>query len=314
MSAELAKDLNTYSSLDASRSIGAVVKDYFLLMKPKVLLLLLISTACPMFLAAGGGVSFELLFWTMLGGTLVSGSAAAINCVWEAGTDRLMERTKNRAVAAGRLSPTQATVFALSIGMLGLLVMTIFVNPVAASLSLFGHFFYVFIYTIWLKPSTPQNIVIGGAAGAIPPMVGWAAVSNSVTLTSFLLFAVVFLWTPPHFWALALNKNSDYRRAGIPMLPVVAGERATHLQMLAYALTLPPVSILLVSTNPHLGWFSMCILTLISVVFAWKTYELKCLGDSLSEEREKKAWDVFSFSLIFLSLFFFCLVVDSLLI
>ncbi|MCL4130302.1 UNVERIFIED_CONTAM: hypothetical protein GTU68_051644 [Idotea baltica] len=315
MQAEIAK--STYSSIptkSVSSGILARAKDYYLLAKPKVLVLLLVSTVCPMFLAAAGPVSIQLIFFTLLGGALISGSAAAINCVWEADTDRLMERTKNRAVAAGRLSPMQGAAFAVIIGMIGLLVMTVFVNPVAASISLFGHFFYVFVYTIWLKPITPQNIVIGGAAGAVPPMVGWAAVSGSITLSSLLLFAIIFLWTPPHFWALALNKNADYRRAGIPMLPVVAGESITHRQMLAYAVSLLPVSMLLVLSNDSLGWFSMTVLLVLGVVFAWKTYELKCLGEDANEEKVAKAWDVFSFSLIYLTAFFVCLVVDSLVI
>lgn len=316
MPAEIAKNISPAVLQQPEISfvrIFRTAKDYYLLTKPKVMVLLLISTACPMFLAAGELVSLKLMFFTMLGGALVSGSAAAINCVWEADTDRLMERTKNRAIAAGRLTPTQGTVFAIIIGMIGLLVMTVFVNPVAASISLFGHFFYVFVYTIWLKPITPQNIVIGGAAGAVPPMVGWAAVSGSISLTSALLFAVIFLWTPPHFWALALNKNADYRRAGIPMLPVVAGERVTHLQMCAYALALLPVSMLLVLTNEALGWLSMGVLMSLGVVFAWKTYELKRLGEAGHEDREAKAWDVFKFSLIYLTAFFACLVVDSVL-
>lgn len=309
--------------MEATRQISAAVyarplvlkqtlRDYVQIAKPNILSLLLISTGCPMLLAAAGPVSLKLMLWTLLGGALLSGSAAAINCVWEKDTDKLMERTKNRPIAAGRLTPTEGTIFATVIGMLGLLVLTVFVNPVAAAIALFGHFFYVFIYTIWLKPITPQNIVIGGAAGAVPPMVGWAAVTGEISLTSILLFSVVFLWTPPHFWALALNKNQDYQRAGIPMLPVVAGERMTHRQMLGYALSLLPVSMLLVLSSDTLGWFSMTVLLTIGAIFSWKTYELKLLGDAADERKVAKAWDVFKFSLLYLSLFFFCLVADSL--
>jgi len=164
---------------------------------------------------------------------------------------------------------------------------------------------------MWLKRSTPQNIVIGGAAGAIPPLVGWVAVTGGFDFTAILLFLIVFLWTPPHFWALALNKNEDYRRAKIPMLPVVSGEQATHLQMLLYALSLIPVSIWLVFSDPLLGWFSFITLTLLGLIFSWKVYQLKNLVGADTETKTKKAWDVFGFSLIYLALFFFCLVVDA---
>lgn len=288
-----------------------VVKDLWSLTKPGVLVLLLISTICPMVLAAGGLPDWKLVIATFIGGWLVSGSASAINCVWEKDTDKLMLRTKNRPIPAGRISPTLGVVFALTIGFIGLLLLAAVVNPLAATISLLGHLFYVFVYTMWLKPTTAQNIVIGGAAGAVPPMVGWAAVTGTVDLTSILLFLLVFLWTPPHFWALALNKNEDYRRAGIPMLPVVAGERVTHTQMLCYAVSLLPVSTLLVFSNPRLGWFSLLILSALGAVFVFKTYQLRQLGGASKEIREKKAWDVFGFSLIYLALFFICLVLDA---
>ena len=273
-----------------------------------------------MILAAGGKPHFPTVLWTLIGGALISGSASALNCVWEKNSDRLMERTRNRPIPAGRLSPTTGVVFSLAIGFCGLILMASLVNPLAAAIALFGHFFYVFVYTMWLKPSTAQNIVIGGAAGAVPPMVGWAAVTGTIDLTSVLLFLLVFLWTPPHFWALALNKNEDYRRAGIPMLPVVAGERATHLQMLCYAIALLPVSILLVFSNRDLGWFSLVMLSSIGCTFLYKVYQLRALGltqiaardpQAAAEACEKKAWDVFGFSLIYLALFFICLVLDA---
>ena len=172
--------------------------DLLALTKPNILGLLLISTGCPMVLAASGSLDLGLLFWTLVAGALISGSASAINCVWEKDSDRLMERTKNRPIPAGRLSPITGVVFAGLIGFLGLLVMATLVNPLAAAIALFGHFFYVFVYTIWLKPITPQNIVIGGAAGAVPPMVGWAAVTGEITLTPILMFLLVFLSTRRH--------------------------------------------------------------------------------------------------------------------
>ncbi len=293
--------------------ISETVLDYVSLTKPKVMVLLLITTVCPMILASAGQVSVTLVLWTLIGGGLISGSASAINCVWDQDIDRLMLRTQNRPIPSDRITPVSAVVFALVIGMLGLGILGLMVNPLAATIALCGHLFYVFVYSMWLKRSTPQNIVIGGAAGAVPPMVGWVAVTADLTLTPWLLFLVIFLWTPPHFWALALNKNEDYRRAKVPMLPVVAGENPTHLQMLCYAVSLVPVSLLLVLSDPRLGLFSFVCMSLLGVTFAYKTYQLRAiaLAGANSADKEKKAWDVFGFSLIYLALFFVCLVIDA---
>ena len=304
-------DAALHASDDSRRSVKAILEDYLSLTKPGVMSLLLVSTVCPMLLAGGGRVSVLLVLYTLLGGALISGSASAINCVWDRDIDRLMERTQKRPLAAARLLPLNAIIFSFVIGLLGLVVLALGANPLAASIALGGHLFYVFVYTMWLKRTTPQNIVIGGAAGAVPPMVGWAAVTGSLELTPILLFLLVFLWTPPHFWALALNKNSDYKRAGVPMLPVVAGESATHTQMLCYALALLPVSLLLVLTNPYLGWFSGCVLISLGIVFVVRIVELRALVHSDPELKTKKAWQVFGFSLIYLALFFGCLVIDS---
>lgn len=295
-----------------------LVSDFVNLTKPGVMGLLLISTACPMILAAGGRVSFALVVWALIGGALVSGSASAVNCIWDRDIDAVMERTKNRPLAAKRLSPFAALMFALALGVVGLFILAAKLNLYAAAVALFGHLFYVLVYTIWLKRLTPQNIVIGGAAGAIPPIVGWVGVTGSIDTTALLLFLIVFLWTPPHFWALALNKNSDYRLARVPMLPVVAGERATVLQMLVYALLLLPASIALVLVNPHLGWFSGVVLALLGALFLGKICQLwkltvRTADDGIADEerKTKKAWDVFGFSLVYLALFFGCLVLDS---
>jgi protoheme IX farnesyltransferase len=285
--------------------------DFISLTKPKVMVLLLISTACPMVLAADGRPVLLTLLLTVLGGALISGSASALNCVWDRDIDRLMKRTATRPLAAGRLTPLAAVIFSFIIGLLGLVLLAVFVNPLAATVALFGHLFYVLVYTMWLKRTTPQNIVIGGAAGAVPPVVGWVAVTGSIDLTAVLMFLLVFLWTPPHFWALALNKNDDYQRAGVPMLPVVAGERATHAQMIVYAVLLLPVSILMVISDPRLSWFSMVSMIALSVIFIIKNLQLKFVAENEPRQKEKKAWDVFGFSLIYLSLFFAVIVVDS---
>jgi len=288
----------------------SVASDYFNLMKPGIIVLLLITMVCPMIVASGGNVNFSTIIWAIVGGGLMSGSASAFNCILDRDIDAIMERTKNRAIPAGRVSVRNAIIFALFIGFLGLWVINTKLNPVAAWISLAGHLFYVVIYTVWLKRSTVQNIVIGGAAGAMPPLVGWAAVTHGISLTAVLLFLVIFLWTPAHFWALALNKNNDYRRAGIPMLPVIAGEKATHTQMFWYSVSLVPVSLLLVLSDPRLGWFSFVAILLLGLLFAYKVFQLKFVCVS-AEQRTKKAWDVFGFSLIYLALFFFSIVVDS---
>ncbi len=264
-----------------------------------------------MILAAGGHVSWQDLALALVGGGLVSGSAMGLNCVWERDIDALMERTKHRPVPAGRLTPLVATIFSLVIGVLGFAVLWFWINPLSAIVALGGHLFYVFVYTIWLKRWTPQNIVIGGAAGAVPPLVGWVAATGRLELTAVLLFLIIFLWTPPHFWALALNRNEDYRRANVPMLPVVAGERTTHNQMLLYALLLLPTSIFLVLSNSSLGWLSLAAFVLLGSVFSWKIVELKSLIDETEDRRERKAWDVFGFSLIYLALFFVFIVLDA---
>ena len=294
--------------------LRTVLSDYINLTKPGIILLLLISTCCPMVLASRGEVQLDKVFWALIGGALMSGSASALNCIWDRDIDAIMLRTKNRPMAAGRIAPFAALLFAGLLGAVGLVVLSYFLNPLAAAISLVGHLFYVFVYTIWLKRSTPQNIVIGGAAGAVPPIVGWAAVTGSVNIDAVLMFMVVFLWTPPHFWALALNKNEDYRRASVPMLPVVAGERATYRQMVFYAALLIPTSLLLVWTNEDLGMFSLLTLLLLGMVFLWKNVKLMRLKHPDLETKTKAAWDVFGFSLIYLALFFVCLVVDSLLI
>jgi len=296
-----------------SRNFTDVVRDYIDITKPKILVLLLISTCCPMVLAASGSPSISLMLWTLVGGALISGSASAINCIWDADIDAVMNRTKNRPLAAKRISPVRALIFSLVIGLIGLVVLAVKANPLAAAISLFGHVFYVFVYTMWLKRSTPQNIVIGGAAGAVPPIVGWAAVTGEVNLTAILMFSLIFLWTPPHFWALAINKNSDYKKAGVPMLPVVSGLRPTTIQMLAYAISLLPVSVLLVLSDPRLGWFSLLFFTGLGIVFIQKNFKLFRLVDSGKGEEEvsKPAWEIFGFSILHLGLFFLCLVVDS---
>jgi protoheme IX farnesyltransferase len=217
-----------------------VLRDYWTLTKPKVQSLLLLTTITTMYVA--GDPSIGLVFLTCLGGALSAGGAGAINHAVDRDIDRIMARTADRPVAAGRISPQAAIGFGALLGCASFTLLALTVNPLAAALSISGLFGYVFVYTLWLKRSTPQNIVIGGAAGAVPPLVAWAAVTGGLSGTALFLFAIVFFWTPPHFWALSLLMKDEYAKANIPMLPVVRGEEETRRQILLYTVLLYAVT------------------------------------------------------------------------
>ena len=299
-----------------NRIASTIARDLLNLTKPGILVLLLISTGCPMIVAAGGSFPTAVFLPTILGGALLSASASAFNCIWDRDIDQIMERTRRRPLPDGRIEVLEAVAFGIFLGIAGVLVLWHYTNPVAALVGLSGHLFYVLVYTMWLKRSSPQNIVIGGAAGAVPPIVGWAAVTGNIEIPALILFTIIFLWTPPHFWALALNRNEDYRRASIPMMPVVRGERSTHFQMLVYAFLLIPTCWLLVYSAPQLGIISGVGLTLLSLVFLYKNAHLYLLGRKEStpeivEEKVKISWGVFGFSMIYLALLFFVIVGDA---
>ena len=219
---------------------GQLLRDYLTLTKPKVLSLLLLTTVTTMYVA--GDPSIGLVLLTCLGGALSAGGAGAINHAVDRDIDSQMARTAHRPVASGRISPRSAIAFGTLLGGASFALLALAVSPLAAALSLSGLLGYVFVYTLWLKRSTPQNIVIGGAAGAVPPLVAWAAVTGSLSGTAFYLFAIVFFWTPPHFWALALLMKDEYAKVGVPMLPVVRGEQETRRQILLYTVLLYAVS------------------------------------------------------------------------
>jgi len=221
-------------------TLPTVVRDYLTLTKPKVQSLLLFTTITTMYVA--GDPSLGLVFLTCLGGALSAGGAGAINHAVDCDIDRTMARTADRPVASGRVSATAATAFGIGLGVASFLLLALTVNPLAAALSLSGLLGYVCVYTLWLKRTTPQNIVIGGAAGAVPPLVAWAAVTGSLSGMAFYMFAIVFFWTPPHFWALSLLMKDEYAKAGIPMLPVVRGEGETRRQILLYTVLLYAVT------------------------------------------------------------------------
>jgi protoheme IX farnesyltransferase len=223
---------------------AAVIRDYISLTKPRIISLLLITTVATMLVADPSGPALATIAWTMLGGYLAAGGAGAINHYLDRERDARMARTRGRPLVSGRIEPWHGLVFGVILGVLATVQLAITVNPLAAVLALGGLLGYVFVYTVWLKPLTPQNIVIGGAAGAMPPLVGWAAATGSLTLDALYPFAIVFLWTPPHFWALALLIKDDYARTGVPMLPVVRGDEATRRQILGYSLGLVAFTLL----------------------------------------------------------------------
>src|SRR5688500_3366203 len=219
---------------------GTVIRDYLTLTKPKVQSLLLFTTVTTMYVA--GDPSLGLVVLTCLGGALSAGGAGAVNHWFDRDLDAIMSRTADRPVASGRVSPRAALVYGIGLGTAAVVLLSLTVNPLAAALSASGFLGYVFVYTVWLKRTTPQNIVIGGAAGAVPPLVAWAAVTGGLSGTALYLFAIVFFWTPPHFWALSLLMKDEYAKVGVPMLPVVRGEEETRRQILLYTILLYAVT------------------------------------------------------------------------
>src|SRR5688572_21229012 len=231
---------------DARPTFLAHVRDYIALTKPRIISLLLVTTVATMIVAAPDGLALSTILWTMLGGYLAAGGAGAINHYLDRDRDARMARTRSRPLVSGRIEPVRGLVFGIVLGALAFVQLALTVNLLSAVLAMAGLLGYVFVYTMWLKPLTPQNIVIGGAAGAVPPLVGWAAATGSLTLDSLYPFAIVFMWTPPHFWALSLLIKDDYARTGVPMMPVVRGEESTRRQIVIYAgllvaLTIAPV-------------------------------------------------------------------------
>jgi protoheme IX farnesyltransferase len=232
------------TALASRRPRLAVLGDYLALTKPRIISLLLVTTVTTMFVADPSGPGWAAVLWTVLGGYLAAGGAGAINHYLERERDARMARTCARPLVAGRIEPLHGLAFGIALAVLAIAELAIAVNALAAALALAGLLGYVLVYTLWLKPVTPQNIVIGGAAGAVPPLVGWAAATGGLTLDALYPFAIVFLWTPPHFWALALLVKDDYQRSGIPMLPVARGEAATRRQILAYSVALVAFTVL----------------------------------------------------------------------
>jgi heme o synthase len=279
-----------------------VVGDYLSLTKPRVQTLLLFITAATMLVA--GSPPAGLVVLTCLGGYLSAGGAGAVNHYYDRDIDARMARTADRPVAAGRISPHAALWFGCTLAALAAVELAVFVNPLAAALSLAGFFGYTLVYTVWLKRRTPQNIVIGGAAGAIPPLVGWAATTGGLDGTALYLFAIVFFWTPPHFWALSLLMKREYERVGVPMLPVVRGEAETRRQILLYAVLLYAVTQLPFCAGGFGGIYLAASLALGGLFIAG-AYVLYRRADRRSALR------LYLFSLVYLAALFAAMVADA---
>jgi protoheme IX farnesyltransferase len=286
-------------------SLGETVGAYLALTKPRIISLLLITTVPAMILAEQGMPSLWLIFATVLGGTLAAGGANAINCYLDRDIDEIMHRTQGRPLPLGKIEPTSALVFAIGLEIVAFLLLLATSNLLAATLAVSATAFYVFIYTMWLKRSTPQNIVIGGAAGAFPPLVGWAAVTGDIGWPAIVLFAIVFFWTPPHFWALAIKYRDDYARADVPMLPVVATMESTKNQMFWYAVILVPVSLLLLATG-SVGWIYAGAAIVLGAAFVRETWLLR------GNDAPGAAMGVFKVSIYYLALIFVAVAADVL--
>jgi protoheme IX farnesyltransferase len=282
-------------------------RDYLTLTKPRIMSLLLLTGLGAMFVGARGVPSAWLVVETMSGLALACGGASALNHVLDRDIDKLMgKRTRARPVAAERMPPAHALEFGLTLSAFSFVLLASLVNVLTAALALVGNLFYVLVYTRWLKRTTPQNIVIGGAAGAVPPLVGWAAVTGNLTLPALWLFLIVFFWTPPHFWALALLIRRDYEAAHIPMLPVVRGVRETTRQIVLYALVLVAVTAVPVVWGP-LGLAYLLAAVALGAVFVWLAVRLR------REATPRRAALLFHYSLLYLALLFVAMALDPLL-
>ena len=303
------------SVASAPRTARDTIRAYIGLTKPRIIELLLVTTVPAMVLATREvpGIRFGgwgwLVFWTMVGGTLAAGSANAINCYLDRDIDELMARTRRRPLPAHEVLPENAVVFGIALGVIAFGTLAWFVNLVAAFLALLAIAFYVLVYTLVLKRATPQNIVIGGAAGALPPVIGWAAVTGNVGVPALVLFALVFYWTPPHFWALALRIRKDYEAAGVPMLPVVRGVPETTRQILLYTILMIAISLVLFAVA-RMGLIYLVAAVALGAVFLWRAYVLWRQGTS-PEGSTAQAIRLYRYSISYLALLFVAVAVDA---
>ena len=297
----LSKAFSHVGSRPSRTTLGA----YVALTKPRIIELLLITTVPVMVLAADGWPNTWLVVWTVVGGTLAAGGANAINMYIDRDIDQLMERTRNRPLVTGRIAPRDALVFAIALEIVAFVVLALSSNVLAGAIAISATLFYVFIYSLWLKRTTRQNIVIGGAAGAAPVLVGWAAVSNSVSWSAVVLFLVIFLWTPPHFWALAIRHADEYRAASVPMLPVVETLSHTVRTMGGYTVAVTLVSFALIPLNDMGVVYSLAAVVL-GIAFIALTFGLGRAPTTAAAMR------VFTFSISYVTLLFLAVMLDVL--
>ncbi len=297
----LSKAFSHVGSRPSRTTLGA----YVALTKPRIIELLLITTVPAMVLAADGWPNTWLVVWTVVGGTLAAGGANAINMYIDRDIDQLMERTRNRPLVTGRIAPRDALVFAIALEVVAFVVLALSSNVLAGAIAISATLFYVFIYSLWLKRTTRQNIVIGGAAGAAPVLVGWAAVTNSVSWSAVVLFLVIFLWTPPHFWALAIRHADEYRAASVPMLPVVETLSRTVRTMGGYTVAVTLVSFVLIPLN-DMGVVYSVAAVVLGVAFIALTFGLGRAPTTAAAMR------VFTFSISYVTLLFLAVMLDVL--
>ena len=294
-------------ALETTASTQQKIAAYVALTKPRIIELLLVTTVPSMVVAAGSWPSWWLVIATLIGGTLSAGGANAINCYIDRDIDQVMARTKRRPLPMHKIAPRNALVFGSSLGVIALIWMWLLVNPLSALLTTSALLFYVFVYTLGMKRSTPQNIVIGGAAGAVPALVGWAAVTDSIELPALALFGIIFYWTPPHFWALAMRYEKEYAAAGVPMMPVVYGKAETTRHILLYSFMQLAMCLAFFSTA-QMGWLYLAATVALNGTFIWMAIGL------YRDPTPKRAWSLFRFSIYFLALLFASMALDTLLI
>ena len=289
------------------QSFWQVIQSYSQLTKPRIILLLLITTAGSMWIAAHGQVDPILLIATLLGGTFASASANTINCLYDRDIDYEMERTRHRPLPSGRIQFRDALIFAIVLAILSFTLLATVANLLSACLAMSGIVTYVLVYTHWLKRHSTQNIVIGGAAGAIPPLVGWAAVTGHLSWAAWIFFAIIFAWTPPHFWALAMMIKKDYAKVGVPMLPVVEGNETTARQILVYTVLLIPTTLVLTYPLGVLGGVYGAIALILGLLFVQKSWSLIQAPESYDQARS-----VFKYSILYMMLLCAGMGIDSL--
>lgn len=304
MSAQKSSPIRQIASKIGSKSLA-----YLALTKPRVIELLLVTTVPTMILAKQGIPDLWLVVATLIGGSLSAGSANAFNCYIDADIDKVMGRTKGRPLVTGELTKREALAFAWAVGVASVVWLWVFTNPLAALLSLAANAFYVLIYTLLLKRRTPQNIVWGGAAGAMPVLIGWAAVTNSVDWPAWILFLVIFLWTPPHYWPLSMKYRDDYAAAGVPMLPVVRNPQVVSIQIVLYSWALIVSSLLLIPVA-DMGWTYTIVASLSGLWFLVEAYRLHKLS---AESTPRNPMKLFHGSISYLTLLFIAVAIDPLL-